>query len=326
MQGTDLRERERDCMSYEGFIACVKLDIQRKLGSSFQVEVEEVTKNNDTKLKGLIIMGEETNMHPTIYMDGFYDRYRKGESLEEIEDRVLQIYQENRAEGKFDITIFMEWKTMKDRVIYKLVSYDRNRELLKEVPHRKILDLTVVYEYFQGMADTGGASILIHNDHMEAWGVTEDELYAAAFRNTPELMGYGFSSMKEVMLEIMGSGTVELDRIESLPSREELEKDTFPMYVLTNHYKLHGAGCILYKNLLKEIAEKWECDICIIPSSIHETILIPMSTVGNCEEITQMVREVNRTQVMSEEVLSDHAYQFSRKTGKITMQEEREYE
>ena len=154
---------------------------------------------------------------------------------------------------------------------------------------------------------------------METWGVTADELYAAAFSNTPKLMGYNFSSMKEVMLEIMGSEDAGCEGIENLPSREDLERDTFPLYVLTNRIKIHGAGCILYKNLLMEIVEKWGCNICIIPSSIHETILIPMSVAGNCEAISQMVREVNQTQVSPEEILSDHVYQFSRKTGEIIM-------
>lgn len=324
MQGTIFKEG--DCMSLEGFCTCIRLGIQKKLGSRFQVEVREITKNNDTKLEGLIIMEQGASIHPTIYMDDFYDRHRKGESLEKIEDRILQIYEDHRTEGKFDITFFSEWKTMKDKVIYKLISLDRNRELLKEAPHRKILDLAVVYEYFLGMDGKCGASILVRNDHMETWGVTADELYAAAFSNTPKLMGCNFYSMKEVRLGIMGSGAVGPDGIENLPSREELEKDIFPMYVLTNRYRLHGAGCIIYKGLLKKIAEIWDCDICIIPSSIHETILMPMSAVGSCEAISKMVREVNQTQVSPEEILSDHVYQFSRKTGETIMWEEEEYE
>ncbi len=324
MQGTIFKER--DCMSFDGFCTCVKMDIQKRLGSGVEVLLKDIIKNNDTMLKGLIIMEQGTNMHPTVYMEYFYEQYKAGRTLEEIEDNVLQIYQENRREEKFDITFFTKWNVMKERIIYKLVNFDRNRELLKEAPHRKILDLAVVYEYFLGMDGKCGASILVRNDHMETWGVTADELYAAAFSNTPKLMGCNFYSMKEVRLGIMGSGAVGPDGIENLPSREELEKDIFPMYVLTNRYRLHGAGCIIYKGLLKKIAEIWDCDICIIPSSIHETILMPMSAVGSCEAISKMVREVNQTQVSPEEILSDHVYQFSRKTGETIMWEEEEYE
>lgn len=318
MQETEFRER--DCMSFDGFCTCVRMDIQKRLGGGFEVSLKDIIKNNDTMLKGLIIMEQGTNMHPTVYMEYFYEQYKAGRTLEEIEDNVLQIYQENRREEKFDITFFTKWNVMKERVIYKLVNFDRNRELLKEVPHRKMLDLAVVYEYFLDTDDNRSASILIRNDHMEAWGVTSDELYAVALKNTPELMGYRLCSIEEIVREIYGI------RVDSLPDSGKPEKNTMPMYVLTNEHKFHGAGCILYGNLLKKIADKWGCDICIIPSSIHETILIPMSAVGNCEVTSQMVREVNQTQVSPEEILSDHVYQFNRETGEIIMQEEEKHE
>ena len=82
MQGKD--SKERDCMSFDGFCISVRIDIQRRLGNSFLVYVNDVTKNNDTKLKALVITEQGTNLHPNIYMEGFYDRYRDGDSLVEI--------------------------------------------------------------------------------------------------------------------------------------------------------------------------------------------------------------------------------------------------
>lgn len=317
MQETEFRER--DCMSFDGFCTCVRMDIQKRLGGGFEVSLKDIIKNNNTMLKGLIIMERDTNLYPTIYMECPYDRYSQGESLEEIEDSILQCYEENRTED-FDLSFFMNWESVKDRIMYKLINYDRNRELLKEVPYRKMLDLAVVYEHFLDTDDNRSASILIRNDHMEAWGVTADELYAAASKNSPELMGYRLCSIEEIVRDIYGI------RVDSLPDSGKPEKNTMPMYVLTNEHKFHGAGCILYGNLLKEIADKWGCDICIIPSSIHETLLIPMSAAGSCAVTSQMVREVNQTQVSPEEILSDHVYQFNRETGEIIMQEEEKHE
>ncbi len=323
MQGKD--SKERDCMSFDGFCTCVRIDMQRRLGDSFHVLVDDVAKNNDTKLKGLIIVEQGTNIHPTVYLECFYEQYKTGRTLGEIEDNVLQIYQENRREEQFDITFFTKWNVMKDRVIYKLVSYDRNRELLKEVPHRKFLDLAIVYECFLGMNDGGGASILIHNSHLDMWKVTADELHTTAFRNTPGLMGHSFLKMDEVLQKLM-DGEKEEGLLEGLRGAEEAESISLPLYVLTNRYQLHGNGCILYRNLLKEIAEEWGCDICIIPSSVHETILMPMDKVESYGEMAQIICEVNRTAVMPDEIFSDHPYLFVRETGKITMQEEKDYE
>lgn len=308
--------KERDCMSFEGFCTCVRMDLQRRLGDSFNVMVTDVTKNNDRKLKVLIIAGQDTNLQPSIYLARFYDRYVEGTPLAEVEEGIFCVWQKNRISEKFDSARFAEWKNVQGRVIYKLISLGRNRELLKNVPHRRMpdLDLAIVYECFVGAGNKGSGTILIHENHMEMWGITADELHDTAERNTSELMGYSLISMSEVLWELMGSRE-DADEQEALFGMEE----ECPMYVLTNRYKIHGAGCIFYKNLLKEIAEKWDCDICILPSSIHETILIPAGTAGSCEEISQMVREVNQTQLSPEEILSDHVYQFNRKTGEIIM-------
>ena len=314
------KEKERDCMSFDGFCQCIKMDIQKRLGSGFEVILREITKNNDTMLKGLIIMEQDTSLCPTIYMEDPYDRYCRGESLEKIEDSILRCYQENRVEEEFDLGFFMNWETVKKRIMYKLVSYGRNRELLKEVPYRKTLDLAVVFECYLGRMGESQATILINNGHMEAWGVTADELYAAAVENTPELMGCKAYNMEEHLRKVRGSGA------DSPIDIGETEKDPMPMYVLTNEHEFHGAGCILYSNLLKVIADGWDSDICIIPSSIHETILIPMDMSWGYERMSQMVRKVNMTQLDPEEVLSDHVYQFCREKGRIVIWKEREYE
>lgn len=315
--------KERDCMSLEGFCACVRIDLQRRLGDSFRVMVKDITKNNDTKYKTLAVAGQDTNLHLSIYMDGFYDRYAAGTPLAEVEESIFYVWKENRTGEKFDSARFTEWKNVKERIIYKLVSLSRNRELLKDIPHRSLphLDLAIVYECFMGAGREGNCVILIYENQLKLWGVTADELYETAVRNTPELMGYRFSSMSEVLWELMGNGEDALEQ-EDL---QELDGEC-PMYILTNRYKFHGAGCILYKNLLMEIAEKWDDDICILPSSIHETMLVPAAAAGSGEKISEMVRVVNQTQLSPEEVLSDHAYKFVRKTGEIIMQEEKDYE
>lgn len=323
MQGKDFKER--DCMSFDGFCTCVRMDIQKMLGSVYSVREESVIKNNGIRMKGICITEQGMNISPNIYLEGYYEAYRAGRSLREIENSLLQSYWKNKAEVRFDTGLFKDWKRTRDKVIFKLVNYDRNRELLKDVPHRRFLDLAIVYECFLGADSRGGATILIHDNHVELWGITADELHAVAFKNTPELMGGTFGSMEAVMLDIMDSGKVELDRIEKMLSREKRAKNSLPMFVLTNHYKLHGAGCILYKNILKGIAEKWGCDFIILPSNIHMVILVP-DGVRRYDELAQMVIDVNRTQVMPDEILSDNVYKFIRETGEIIMQGEKEYE
>ena len=91
-----------------------------------------------------------------------------------------------------------------------------------------------------------------------------------------------------------------------------------PMYVLSNKSKLNGSGCIFYHNLLHNLCEKLECDLYILPSSIHEVILLlDDEYVQSSEELREMVRETNRMVVDQEEVLSDHIYHYDREKDEI---------
>ena len=91
------------------------------------------------------------------------------------------------------------------------------------------------------------------------------------------------------------------------------------MYVLSNKSKLNGSGCILYQNLLRSLGKKLESDFYILPSSVHEVLLIPADDQDSYEELTAMVQEVNATQLANEEILSDHVYYYSREAEKLCM-------
>ena len=91
------------------------------------------------------------------------------------------------------------------------------------------------------------------------------------------------------------------------------------MFVLTNESNLFGAACIIYPNLLQHYAAEAQTDFYILPSSIHEVILVPTLDCDNYPELSEMVQEVNDTQLQDDEILSIHAYYYSRKSNEITM-------
>ena len=91
------------------------------------------------------------------------------------------------------------------------------------------------------------------------------------------------------------------------------------MYMLSNCARLNGSGCILYQDLLQSFAEHFASDFYILPSSIHEVLLIPASDNSSPEELNAMVREVNASQLTREEVLSDHVYFYSREQKRLSM-------
>lgn len=303
--------QREDCMSFEGFCTYIKNGIQQRLGYSCQVMTHNHLKNNGVTLCGLTIMTKESNISPTIYLNGFYERYvYETESLQQIEADVMETYRRNKTDHNLDVSFFTEWENARQRIIFKLVNYDANRELLKDVPYKKVLDLAMVFTCLVEKGVTGSATILIHNHHMECWKVTEDDLFHTAMENTPYFQKKKLTGMDSVIEYLTGQklGNDILD-------------DICSMYVLTVENNLNGAGAVLYKDLLKGFADRMESDFYILPSSVHEMILIPLFT-DDMESLSQMVKEVNATQLKPEDVLSDHAYVYRRADNTISMRGE----
>ena len=89
--------------------------------------------------------------------------------------------------------------------------------------------------------------------------------------------------------------------------------------VMTNKDANYGASSILDTSILMEMANAVEQNLIIIPSSIHECLVLPYDGSVEIEEFNKMVNEVNTSEVDDVEVLSNHVYLFDRKTGMITM-------
>ena len=86
------------------------------------------------------------------------------------------------------------------------------------------------------------------------------------------------------------------------------------MYVLTNSSTMFGATKICDKFALRNIASVIGDDFLIIPSSIHEVIVLPYDKTMDPGDIDAMIREVNETQVSEQDRLSDHVYYCDHKT------------
>lgn len=298
-------------MTYQEFKTNTIQVISNKLGSNFQVTLQDILKNNDTHLDGLTILANGCNLSPTIYLNPFYEQYLEGRELDAIYDEILFIYNNHTPKGNIDISFFTDYEKVKERIVFKLVNYERNKELLKKVPHIRYLDLALIFNCLLDSSREGFATILIYHHHLSFWHITVNELYELAVKNTPRLLHYHIENMADIISDIISAGD---------PCLFEHSYDPLPMYILSNKSKLNGSGCILYENLLAQISAKLHSDLYILPSSIHEVLLIPTNHSKTSTELTALVEEVNSTQLLPEEILSDHVYHYSLATGKISMQ------
>ena len=277
--------------------------------------IQSVVKNNNVQLDGLTIMEGGTNLSPTIYLNYFYETYQNGVEFSSILDTILHTYQSNKPRGKIDTSFFTDYANVRPHIAYKLIHYERNRHLLADLPHFRYLDLAIVFYCLVSSSPSGNATILIRKDHLRFWNISPTQLFDAAKENTPRLLSYDLRNMNDLMEELLAPAHSTL----SDPDIKKEDAAICPMYVLTNQNKLNGASCILYEHLLEHFADRLCCDLYILPSSIHEVILIPATSDTSYQELSQMVQEVNDTQVSPEEILSDHVYYFSRSSGSIRM-------
>ncbi len=295
-------------MEINQFAALVQERIRKRLGEGYQVTLREVCKNNCVTLLGLIILSEERNVSPTIYLKPFWEAYEQGMELDGVVDRILRIYWEDTPNQKVDMSFFKHFDRVRTRICYRLIQAEKNGELLEKIPYIAFLDLAVCFFYAYHGRALGDGAILINNAHMEMWGAGTADLLRLAQENTPRLFPWECSSMEDVAREILGGreGQACGDR----EGRESLAD--VPMRVLSNQKRTHGAACILYPHVLEQLSGQAGGNLYILPSSIHEVILLEDSGEEEPEFLKKMIFDINRTQVEPEEVLSDSLYYYDR--------------
>lgn len=206
----------------------------------------------------------------------------------------------------------------KKKIIYRLVDFGRNRKLLEDIPCIRYCDMAVTFYLLIEINENGQVAALIHNHHMRKWNVDVDTLYRLAKRNTPRLLPPSLSSIVDI-LERIGREHTQDEDMEEVSGYLPGEQTRGFLHVLTNRESMYGAAVILYDGVLRRFAKKRGSDLYILPSSIHEVLLMPCTTQMEAAWLRKTVREINQTKVSKEEVLSDNVYLYSRKTDQVSL-------
>ena len=197
-------------------------------------------------------------------------------------------------------------------MFFTLINAEQNKELLKTVPHRKFEDLAIVYRWNIGSDSLGMYTNLVDTRLAKKEGLTENDLYNAARKNTKELLPVSVRNMNEIISEIIfGENELE-DEMDKEFKKVMMETpNEHSMYVITNESKLYGAASILYEEPLHELAEKFGSDLYILPSSVHEVIAVS-ADMGSPDDLAEMVYEINMEQVDIDDRLSNQVYCYDK--------------
>ncbi len=290
-------------MNFEEFKAWVKENITSKdWKETSQVEISVVKKNNGVSKAGLSIREDEHDVSPLLYLDDYYIHYQNGELLENIIRNIRADYDKKVQMAAVKIPNLQEFENIRGRVIYRLVNYEKNKEILEGCPHIRLYDLAVTFRWVARIDDVGVSTSLITNKQVKEWGVSVNDLVLAARQNTPRLFPAQIIDMEEML-----AGMVSFI----------LYPSTIPMYILTNKQELNGASALLYGDILKDFANKKGADMYILPSSIHEVIMVPADRINDPTKLLSIVHDANTTVVSIGDVLSDSVYYYDRKKDQI---------
>lgn len=303
-------------MVYETFQTKLTEKLTQLFGPDYLLLVQKIPKNNGVMQDGLCISRKNSPIAPAVYLNSYYELYQAGISIDEISEEIYLLYSQDCGLSYLDFSIINDFSKLRDKIACKLIHTDFNRELLKDIPSVPYLDLSIIFYLYLEENESGQMTALIHNHHMVQWNTSLEELYRLALENTPVLFPPDLKSMSQIMRDITNQNTNdrELDDFaKDLPKSQSLS----PLYVLTNSSGINGASAILYPHVLRDFSRQLKQDLVIIPSSIHEVLLVPYDGHLSLDKLTDMVNQVNQTEVPIEEHLSNHVYYYSGEADQV---------
>ncbi len=297
-------------MDFKQFMEEATKRLQEKLGGGYTLEERTTDGLNSTTRHSLVIDRKQGRILPCINMDDFYKKCQLGLDMDAEIDRIVQHCREEAPLTEEDVAGLARWELVKPHIFGRLVNTEKNTVFLQKVPHRPFLDLSLVYCVRMEMGDAGKRGFVqIDNKKMSCWGVNEETLYTEAEGN--------LKSPDEAVVKNISEVLSEISDFDNTGCPVE---GTLPMYILGNRRNLFGAAQMLNKEFLRKTAESFGDDFWLLPSSVHEALLLPCGAYdGGAQRLAQMVESVNQSLLNPDEVLSNHIYRYDRAMGKVNI-------
>ncbi len=297
-------------MSYQEFLEELQFELNIRSNNNYKFELSKAIKANNNEVDTFIVKYRENpTMAPQIYPLNYYRQYQEyGRDLHDIADEFLDIARKERNNLEHMQEVISELKADNAREHLTLRLYNRewNPEIVKTCAYLDMgCGLVGVPRWeIESMQEGMEASILVTKDLQQKLLMTDEEVLNIAHENAMR-QEYSFKPMSQVIEELTGQNV-----------SENMGEET--LYVLTNEKKSFGAIVTMNKDVLRDVQEQiGEDEFFVLPSSMHECLIVPASQVDDPAFFKNMVEEVNETQVDSEERLGEDVLRFNGKKLQI---------
>jgi hypothetical protein len=287
-------QRNLKKLDFSSFAVQLKELVSTELGEEYELYLHTVTKNNGGLRESIVVRKKEERVTHSIYLEMYYTKYLKNMELDSIAAEFLQAYNQVALNNLPEAEVLEDYKKIRKNIFFRLVNYQKNEDIIGDIPYLPFLDLAITFHCLVQNKKDYISSLRITNRHLELWGINTKMLTKVAKENTPRIFPASIKSMEEIFdFSLASEGNIN------------------SMYVVSNRTGINGASCLLYKEVIDTLAEELNSNLFILPSSIHEIIVIKDDGFVTKDELVQMVMDVNLTQVAEEDFLSDSVYYYS---------------
>ena len=299
-----------DLMSFEEFMEGIKENIHSYLPPEYadaSLNFSESRKINE-QYHNLTITQEGQKVSPSINLDELYSAYQKMGDLTPVMEKIAEVAL-LRPDG-IEIEKLENYEFAKENLFIRVCNAETNKELLETVPHKTLGDLAVTYHVMVGNDNDAVGSTIVSYNLLERYGISEEQLHMDAMENSARILSPSLEPMNKVMARMMGLGGLE---VEQEPFEKAVENFNFrdeSMFVLSNTRAVNGAAVIFYPEVMEQLGDNAGGNFYIIPSSVHEVILIADDGTMTRNDLEGLIKEINDNELQPKDRLSDTLYHY----------------
>lgn len=276
-------------------------NVKKLLPEAANITVENIDKINEKKTA--VIVRLDSNLGAVIYVDDICSECESGcisvsEAAKKIVSNVQKALKNKKSmQEKISNIDLSDWNSVKSKIVPVLINTERNRMMLRNRVHKDLPDLglSVVYKLIVKKSIAGIESVPVNINLFDRWMVDRSVLHTAALKNGKRLFPVTVKNLADVC-----------------PIPKHGNEEESPLLYVSNDCGIDGAATILYaQDVLEELCNKRK-KIFMLPSSIHEFLIVADE---NVEQLKCIVREVNQTALEPGDFLSDSVYGYSKERG-----------
>ena len=292
-------------MNFQTFLKELTEEIRVPYAEGGVLKVQTVHKSETLKIKAVALYQEGKRLTPWIYMAPFYRLCREGVSFKTIRTELESILGMCVLARNLPDDLFLNFSSALPYMKLRMIPEEGNRNLLPYVPHRSFCDLAVLYHLLIPCGENHIGSAIIYSDHLLLWGVTEDILFQAVQEEQEAEKDFRIERLSYLLRECFSSSYPETG-----------------LFFLSNKAGYYGASVILNPTAIRSAGEVVGKNGYLLPASVHEVLLVAKDRSPSPDTLRSIIWEVNHTELLPEEVLTDNLFVYDGEKGTVSLAEE----